>query len=70
MVAGGLVGSDSNVISFPIAGLGNVTFLACCGTSHVTFVFVLFVQVTWYSFVVRKSFKMCTDLGRRLIVLR
>lgn len=33
-MAGGSAGSGSSVVSFPIARLGSVNFLACCGIYH------------------------------------
>ena len=41
MVADGSVGSRSELFGFPIVCLGSVSFLACCGISHVVFVWTV-----------------------------
>lgn len=45
IMADGSVGTGSSVIAIPIAGLGDVTFLAFLKTSHVIFVFGLSLQM-------------------------
>ena len=54
------------LLVFPIASSRSVTFLACSGIFHVTFVFG---DVTWVQFCYKMRYKTCMDLWQCLLVL-